>query len=224
MSCLKTDNKNILFEGQDDIKYFHSTFKAANGYSLPVSNISCDSATNIPAFVELLYGKITKKKLENKSLFCLLDNDDSGRKAYKKIKSKKYVNSIKTISLYLDRTDNQNDNYPSMIEDLIIPEIFFEAVILYLREKRSSINISKFKVENFIKDRKAAKRTPMPEFLNNYFDSVIKNMGKFSFTELSIKYGISLKYEDIILNKKRSEIEIYKNKYPELVSFLNKFI
>lgn len=215
--------RNILFEGMDDIIYFNTTFKSIMGYSLTASNISCNSSENMPNFTELIYQKISDKKLKKNSLLCLVDNDDAGRKSFNQIKSKSFVKSIKTFSLYLSAVDNQNDNYPSMIEDCVIPEIFFEAVISFLKRKNAKSKLNKFDFNNFFIERQKMKRIPMPEFLNMYFDSIIKHTKNFTFTSLDVKYGLSLEYESI-LTEKTFKITDVKNKYPQLVKFLEKFI
>lgn len=213
-------DRNILFEGSDDILYFHSTFKGIMGQSLPASNISCDGATQMPPFVEFLYQKIANKKL---SLFCLLDNDPPGREAYKKIKSKKFLKSIKTISLYLEKDDELNDNYPSMIEDFAIPEIFFKATISLLKKKDSKLKLSKFTAAKFIKERKKMKRLPMPEFLDIHFDTVIKEFQGFTFKNLPIKYGLALEYEEIISRETPKIMNMYSARYIKITPFLLQF-
>jgi predicted ATP-dependent endonuclease of OLD family len=213
-------NRNILFEGSGDILYFHSTFKGVMGHSLSASNISCDGATQMPPFVEFLSQKIANKKL---SLLCLLDNDPPGREAHGKIKSKKFLKVIKTISLYLDEADDLNSNYPSMIEDLVIPEIFFLAATSFLKKKNSKLKFDNLSSTKFIVERVKMKRTPMPEFLDNYFDSVIKNYKKFTFTDLAVKYGLALEYEDIISKISSGTMDSYKKKYPKITPFLSQF-
>ena len=216
--------RNILFEGMDDIIYFNATFKGIMGHSLPASNISCDSSQNMPNFTEFINQKISNEKLKKGSLICLLDNDDAGRKSFNQIKSKSFVTPLKTVSMYLSSTDNKNDSYPSMMEDSIIPEIFFEAVLSFLKRKNTKFKLNKYSFSDFFNERKKAKRTPMPEFLDNYFDSEIKKFKNFSFTYLGIKFGLSLEYQEIISDKKSVDLNALKSKYGSLVHFLNKFI
>ncbi len=216
-------DKNILFEGSGDIVYFHSTFKAIKGYPLDASNISCNSSENMLNFSELINQQILNKEGEKKMLWCLLDNDESGRNSYKKLKTKRYLKAFKTESLYLSKVGNSNDNYPTMIEDFVIPEVFYEAVLMFIAKKDKKSILKTFNFRNYLKERKKQKRIPMPEFLDNHFDSVIKKWGKFSFKELGVKYGLSLNYQEIINKKDEEEIKNFRRKYPQLNMFLSQF-
>lgn len=226
-------DKNILFEGSDDVIYFHTTFEIIMGYKLDVSNIVSSSSENMPNFIELLFQQITNKELVSNSLLCLLDNDEAGIKAHDKInsfknsqhkKEKKYIKSFKTISMYLDETENKNKIYPSMIEDLVIPEIFYRSVKKYLKNKyKDTFREDDFSFEAFFDYRKRSKRTPILDVLDNYFSNVTENDGKFSFTHLSVKYGLARNYELIIKDISEDDKEQYKTKYLALRTFFEEF-
>lgn len=225
-------DKNILFEGADDVIYFHTTFELIMGYKLDVSNIVSSSSENMPNFVELLFQQISNKELIASSLLCLLDNDDSGRKAFDKINkykseeksSKKYIKIFKTISIYLNEKDNNNINFPSMIEDLIIPEILYLGLESFLENKyKNKFEKNKFSSSDFICFRKKSKRTPILEVVDNYFSDVIGD-DKFSFTNLSVKFALSNKYKYLVEKLSYEQREVYKNQYNQLVKFFKGFI
>ncbi len=218
-------NKNILFEWSDDEIYFYSTYSKILWKELYTWTIICNSSTNMPSYVEFLNQQISNEELKTEALFCLLDNDEAWRNAEKKISKKKYLKLIKTISLYLNKNDNTNINYPTMIEDLVVPEVFFESIISLLEkhEKIEKKDLLKYSFNDFFIERTKAKRTPIMEFCNNYFDEVITSIPKYSFTKSKVKYGLSNIYSSIIWSKKELEIEKYKMKYPLLLDFLNKF-
>jgi predicted ATP-dependent endonuclease of OLD family len=228
-------DKNILFEGNDDVLYFHSTFKFVMGHSLDVSNVVSSSSENMPNFVELLHQQISNKELLANSIICLLDNDDAGRKAFDKInkyknhnaKSKKYIKVFKTISMYLEENEDGSINYPSMIEDLIIPEIFYSAMESFLlnkyKNKANEIR-NDYSFENFYESRKSSKRTPILEVADNYFDTIIQNDDRFTFTSLSVKYAIANIYHQKINNLDSETTQKYRTKYQKLKSFFKEFI
>ncbi len=224
-------DKNIIFEGNDDMIYFHSTFEIIMGYPLDVSNIISNSSEYMPSFVELLYQQISNKELRANTIFCLLDNDESGRSAFTKInkycnndkKTKKYIKIFKTESLYLSELDNKNDNYPSMIEDMIIPEIFYSAVSKFLQDKYKLTKLPKYTFRAYEKFRKQSKRTPIMEVLDNYFSDLITKSTKFSFKNLSVKYALSINYKKILSMQGSKQIELYSNKYPNLKIFFQRF-
>lgn len=215
-------DKNILFEWNDDEVYFHSTYKAIIWKWLEVWSLICKWASNFPSFLELLNDHISKKKLLSKSIICLLDNDQAWRDAIKNISSKKIVSTKKTISMYMDESDFENINYPQMIEDMVIPEVFFESIIKFLSEKDSSIDLSVYNFKDFFIDRKKCLRTPIMEFADNFFDITLQYLW-ISLKSLDIKYWISLKYYEIICNKTLVDIDDYRTKYPSLIKFLNSF-
>jgi len=228
-------DKNILFEGSDDVIYFHTTFELIFGYKLDAANIVASSSENMPNFVEFLFQQITNKELKANSLICLLDNDEAGRKAFDKINtykteqklSKKYIKSFKTISMYLNDTDNKNKNYPSMIEDFIIPEVFYRSIETFLIDKyktKTEKIRNNFSCEKFIEFRKLSKRTPILEVVDNYFSDIISEDDKFTFTNLSIKYALANKYQLFIGNLSDVEKKTYKIKYSQLNLFLQGFI
>lgn len=224
-------DSNILFEGSDDIVYFHSTFFMLMGYKLDVANISSNSSENMPNFIELLYQQISNKELKANTILCLLDNDEAGRRAYDKLisfqkkekKSKKYVKVFKTISLYLSDKDNENNNYPSMIEDMIIPELFYQAVCDFLNRKYSTKDLSAYSFSDYKIFRKKSKRTPIMEVIDNYFSDIIDETEKFSFTNLSVKYALSNIYQKNITSLNLKDIEKYQNKYKKLINFFEEF-
>lgn len=228
-------DKNILFEGSDDVIYFHTTFELIFGYKLDAANIVASSSENMPNFVEFLFQQITNKELRANSLICLLDNDEAGRKAFDKINtykaeqklSKKYIKSFKTISMYLNDADNKNKNYPSMIEDFIIPEVFYRSIEAFLIDKyktKTEAIRNNFSCEKFIEFRKLSKRTPILEVVDNYFSDIISEDDKFTFTNLSIKYALANKYQLFIGKLSDVEKNTYKIKYSQLSLFLKGFI
>lgn len=228
-------DKNLLFEGSDDVIYFHTTFELIMKQKLDVANVVSSSSEYMPNFIELLYQQISNKELKSNSLICLLDNDESGRKAFNKInkfktdnvKAKRYIKSFKTISMYLSDKDNKNDNYPSMIEDMIIPEYFYKSIVSFLiekyKEKKDDIN-KNYSCEKFIEFRKQSKRIPILEVVDNYFDDIINETTNFSFTGLDIKYGLSNKYKRFIEELKEEEKKGIRNKYSSLNIFFKGFL
>lgn len=228
-------DKNVLFEGNDDVIYFHTTLELIIGYKLDAANIVASSSENMPNFVELLFQQIASKELKANSLICLLDNDEAGRKAFEKInkfktdqtKSKKYIKSFKTTSMYLNDRDNKNNNYPSMIEDLVIPEIFYKSIEAFLidKYKTKKENIKNdFSCKKFITYRKLSKRTPILEVVDNYFSDIISEDDKFTFTNLGVKYALANKYKFFIEKITDEDKESYKLKYSKLVDFFEQFI
>lgn len=228
-------DKNILFEGSDDVIYFHTTFELIMGYKLDAANIVSSSSENMPNFVELLFQQIANKELKASSLICLLDNDDSGRKAFEKIntyktehrQSKKYIKTFKTISMYLNDSDNKNNNYPSMIEDLIIPEVFYMSIEAFLidkyKNKEEKIKTD-YSSEKFIEYRKQSKRTQILEVVDNYFSDIISESEKFTFTNLSVKYALANKYKLNIEKLDNTNKELYKTNYLQLNEFFKGFV
>lgn len=228
-------DKNLLFEGSDDVIYFHTTFELIMKQKLDVANVVSSSSEYMPNFIELLYQQISNKELKSNSLICLLDNDESGIKAFNKInkfktdnsKSKKYIKSFKTISMYLDEKDNKNDNYPSMIEDMIIPEYFYKSIVSFLiekyTEKKEDIH-NNYSCEEFIKFRKQSKRVPILEVVDNYFDDIINESKNFSFTGLDIKYGLANKYKRFIEELEDDEKEKIRINYSSLNIFFKGFL
>jgi len=225
-------DKNILFEGSDDIVYFHSTFFILMGYKLDVANIPSNSSENMPNFVELLYQQIANKELKANSILCLLDNDDAGRKAYDKINAfqkkeknfKKYVKAYKTISLYLSDKDNKNTNFPIMIEDMVIPEVFYKAICDFLEKKYQKVDFCQYNFNSYQKFRKQSKRTPIMEVIDNYFSDIIDETENFSFTNLSVKFALSNVYLNNINKLTEQEIEKYRKKYSKLIKFFEEYI
>lgn len=227
-------DKNLLFEGSDDVIYFHTTFELIMGYKFDVANIVSSSSEYMPNFVELLFQQISNKELKASSLICLLDNDEAGRKAFEKInkfktdqaKSKKYIKSFKTISMYLNELDNKNNNYPSMIEDLIIPEIFYKSIEAFLidkyKDKEADIK-NKFSCDKFIEFREQSKRTPILEVVDNYFSDIISEDDKFTFTNSGVKYALACKYKIFIEKLHEREKESYKSNYSKLITFFEGF-
>jgi predicted ATP-dependent endonuclease of OLD family len=218
-------DKNVIFEGNDDVNYFHSTFKLIMGYSLDVANIIANSSENVPNFIELLKQQIAQGKLEVNAIICLLDNDESGRRAYEKINSdkKRFVKKMKTISLYLTKEENENTNFPSMIEDMIIPEIFFECILDFLKGKYEDKDFSKYSFDAFYTLRQQTKRTPIMEVVDNFFTDIISNEKNFSFKHLDIKYGLSIQYQRKIEQLSSDKTQEYKNKYKKLEDFFKGF-
>jgi hypothetical protein len=216
-------NKNILFEGIDDEAYFHSTFKSLMGYQLDTANIICNGVGNMPSFASLLSQQIAEEKLADGSLICLLDDDTDGKIAYKKIKkeSKAYAKPIKIISSYLSETDALNNNYPKMIEDFVVPEIFFESIKNFIKTTDNKVKLSSFKFEKFLELRMIMKRSPIMEVADAFFDKAINN--KYSFKNLNVKYVVALKYAANIKEKNEKEMKEYKVKYPMIIDFLKEF-
>lgn len=262
--------KNILFEGEDDKIYFDATFELIMGYKLDVSKISTNSSENMPNFIELLKTEFSDN--DNCLLMCLLDNDNAGRTAYKKINKKTNIKTFKTISLYLKeekivealkkefnthfkdkwnksskeqsldeylskcdfskyRKENEykiiekfsseeSKNY--MMEDMIIPELFFRAIILQLK-KIFNREINEYTFENFFKERQNYLGIPIMTWANNFFSNLIEEK-RLDFTSLSMKYNISIKYREIILFLNKEEKEKYKNKYNILEIFFKGFL
>lgn len=218
-------DKNILFEWSDDPNYFYSTYKAIMKTEIFTWTVICNSSTNMPSYVEFLNQQICNKELAAESILCLLDDDNAWREARKKIKDKKYLKTFLTPSLYLSEKDNKSDRYPKMIEDLVIPEVFFESILHFL-EKNKKIGkneLEQYKFEIFCGERKKSPKSSMMDFLDNYFDSVIKTLWTFSFTCLDVKFALSTIYCDILWKKSEEEINEYIKKYPLLVDFLKNF-
>lgn len=218
-------NKNILFEWNDDQIYFYSTYSRIMWKQLYTWTIICDSSTNMPSYVEFINQQITNEELKAEALFCLLDDDDAWRQASKKISKKKYISLHLTPSLYLDISDNKNSNYPKMIEDLMIPEVFYESIIHFLNKNKEIhvTELSKFTFDDFYKERLKQKRTPMMEFVDNYFDDIIKQFSWFSFKELNVKFWLSKIYSDMIWDISDERILLFRKKYNILTDFLEKF-
>lgn len=266
-------DRNILFEGNDDIIYFHSTFELIMGNKLDVADIASNSSEYMPNFVELLHQQIANKELSADSLVCLLDNDKAGNDAYKKInkskdgvRTKKYIKAFKTFSLYtleqandearqavekeieeetkknnkytiseedkeqkiknktciLIRRLSDDDNYPCMIEDNIIPEIFFEAVVGFLKGIGKT-NLSEYNFDDFYKQRKSLLKMPIMEVLDIFFANLINN-SKFSFKALEIKDGVARKYRTLALQTPLDYKEFYREKYFVLDSYFKEFL
>jgi len=262
-------DKNILFEGNDDVIYFHTTFELIMGYRLDVANIVSSSSENMPNFAELLFQQIANKELQASSIICLLDNDESGIKAFDKInkykadekKSKKYIKTFKTISLYMlekafsktkeiieqDEANKEispqekeqkiklqipnliknlsdNKHYPCMIEDNIIPEIFFEALIDFLKNMYKTENLSNYNFEKYYEFRKSILQVPIMQAVDNYFCDLIEQTNGFSFTNLGVKYTIATKYKDISKNISEEKKVFFKEKYFVLDDYFKEFI
>lgn len=226
-------DKNIMFEGNDDIIYFHTTFNKIMGYQLDYSNISSNSSSYMPSYVEFLYQQIATKELTLNNIYCLVDNDEAGLEAMAKInkslsedkKIKKYITVYKTISLYLTAEEDKNKNYPSMIEDMAIPEVFYKAIIKFLKAKFSDhTDIDKCKFEDFYEFRTASKRTPIMEVVDNFFSDVISEEEKFSFKNLSVKYALATHYKNIMEVLPEDECLEYITKYKKLKLFFEGFL
>jgi hypothetical protein len=239
------------------------------GYRLDVANIVSSSSENMPNFAELLFQQIANKELQASSIICLLDNDESGIKAFDKInkykadekKAKKYIKTFKTISLYmldkaylkaketiekdeankdiseqeknkkiklqipgLIKNLSDNKNCPCMIEDNIIPEIFFEAVIDFLKNMYKKVNLPDYNFEEYYKFRNKTLKTPIMETLDNYFADLIEQTNGFSFTNGGVKYTIATKYKDISKNISEEKKVFFKEKYFVLDDYFKEFI
>lgn len=180
----------------------------------------------MPSFTSLLSQQIADSKLRKGSIICLLDDDDEGRVAYKKINKdiKECAKPIKTISLYLTKKDSENLNYPKMIEDSMIPEVLFKSLKDFLKNKYKKINLKKFRLKDFTSLRLKMKKHALMEVADAFFNDVIESGGKgFSFKQLDVKYGVALKYAENIQVITQEEINRYKDRYPTLLSFLEQF-
>jgi len=218
-------NKNVLFEGEDDKNYIQATYKAFLGYPLDSACVTCESASNFPSFVELLSQRIAVEKLKDKTLFCLLDDDTAGREAYKKILKKNCVKAYKIKSSYLEDKDNLNDRYPKMIEDFVVPEIFFKSIKEFIKSKDRKADLSKYKFDKFFEERKKYKQQDITSVCDNFFDDAIKRYGtKFFFGQLSVKFAISLIYGDNMSKEKKNDIDKYKDKYPEILKLFKEIV
>lgn len=208
-------NQNIIFEGSDDPIYFCSTYRLFTDKNVNAHLHVCSGSANMPAFVELL-----KRQAKNKiKLICLLDNDDAGNEAAKKL-SKKDTKICMTNSLYLSTQDNTNPNYPTMIEDMVIPEVFYEAVCVCIKDRIDNVDLTRLTFADFKTFREKSKRTPMMEVVDNFFSDLRL---KFSFSNLDIKYAIAINYNSIIEKLTEADKNKYKIAYAQLGTLLKNF-
>lgn len=212
---------NIIFEGNDDPIYFYSTYKTIMGRDFPnVHTLVCGGSGNLPAYVELLDKNMP---IKNRKIICLLDHDEAGIQAKKKI-LKKTVKVIMTKSLYLTDKEDINENYPSMIEDLAIPELLFQASCEYLAECKQIVDKRKYTFKNFQKLRFTLKKLPITEVMDIFFQDIRSQIhSNFSFTNLQTKYAIAVKYGNLILELAAAEKQKLKIKHPKLEKFFKEF-
>ncbi|WP_151944256.1 ATP-dependent nuclease [Aliarcobacter butzleri] len=245
-------DKNILFEGEDDKIFFDSTFELIMGYKLDYSKISTNSSENMPNFVELLNNEFTEKKSKiiclldndmagNKAFKKIKDKkgirafktislylkeakiDEILNKEYESSDKKMLIEEYKQLNKYKivkKLSDEEQKNY--MIEDMVIPEIYYNAVILYL-ESILKYEIKKYSFEDFFIERQKYLGITITELLNNYF-SELREKNKIDFTSLHTKYAISVKYKNLINSIKEEQLEIYRKKYNTLEDFFKGFL
>ena len=70
---------------------------------------------------------------------------------------------------------------------MIIPELFYNSIILFIRTKDGSLNLSAYNFNDFFIARRSNPRTPIMEVVDNYFDKLIKELN-ISFMSLDIKF------------------------------------
>jgi hypothetical protein len=76
----------------------------------------------------------------------------------------------------MDEKEFGNINYPQMIEDMVIPEVFFESIIKFLSKKDSSIDLSGYNFNDFFNSRTMNLRTPIMDVADNFFDRHLQQL------------------------------------------------
>ena len=107
-----------------------------------------------------------------------------------------------------------------MIEDMVIPEVFYDSICCFLESKTISLT-KEHSFSGFYKLRVQSKRTPIMEVVDNYFTDLMPE--NFSFTQLGSKYALAQIYQRNISALTEDEILNYRGKYVKLVKFLGNF-
>lgn len=217
-------DKNILFEWFDDMLYFNANYQFFFWQPHWYSEVFCNSSTNMPSFAEFLYQQIASKSLQASAIKCLLDDDVAWREAFDHInrfkwtmKEKKFIKITLVKSVYLNETDNWNINYPKMIEDLLIPEVYFDSIIeqikndLLPKKSKNELELVSYNFLKFYADRLKMKKYGMGEFLNSHFNDILEWYDYF--TLLGVKSSIAAKYKEKLEGLTEELVMEYHKKY-----------
>jgi AAA15 family ATPase/GTPase len=208
---------NFLLEGFCDKQYLASLYNSLTGKSLKGSLLIAGGASLMPAYVSLIESLAEEEK-EKMVLKAVFDNDKEGNTSKRKIKNKSYAHIkrilFSTESLYNGYSKN---NCESEIEDMAIPEVYWESVCDWLEKakaiKRKRLpSFNKFKIarEKFIKDK-------MTDFLNTWLVAMLDGqLDRDLITLENVKAYISMRFAKRLETLDSLQKMDYLNRYKSL--------
>lgn len=215
---------NFLFEGFCDKQYAASLYNSLTGKSLKGSLLTAEGASLMPAYVSLIESLATEER-EKITLKVVTDNDEEGKSAKRKIKKRTYAH-IKTIlfsagSLYSSYSKN---NCESEIEDMAIPEIYWESVCDWLEKEKNINRRSLPSFDKFLKARNKFIKDKMTDFLNTWLVAKLEaKLDRDLITKENVKAYISMQFAKRLQALDSTQKTNYLSRYNSL-SELFKFI
>ncbi|MGG2197541.1 ATP-dependent nuclease [Paenibacillus validus] len=125
---------NIIVEGEEDKRYLQSLLTA---FDIDIPNILVSGGcSKMAGYIEFL--KEFAEDLDFiPTVVCLLDHDEEGRNTYKKLETKSKTQKLKIIPKHIVRYDgNHKDTWNYEMEDMLYPDLIFDAANKFLRKKK----------------------------------------------------------------------------------------
>lgn len=215
---------NFLFEGFCDKQYIASLYNSLTGKSLKGSLLTATGASLMPAYVSLIESLAAEER-ERITLKVISDNDDEGNNAKRKIRKKSYKH-IKTILFSTSSLYNgySKDNCESEVEDMAIPEEYWESVCDWLENEKKIKRRFLPSFNKFLKAREKFIKDKMTNFLNTWL--VVKLDAKLDrdlITKENVKAYISMRFAKRLQALESIQRTDYLTRYKSL-SGLFKFI
>jgi predicted ATP-dependent endonuclease of OLD family len=203
---------NILVEGDIDREYLEAL---SSWFDIQIPNILvAGGADKFLGYLEFLK-EFCSDLQHSPKVVCLLDHDQKGKEVLQRLSGKSFDN----IDLYFEhvkRSDGiENSSFEFEFEDLIFPEIIFEAANKILRKKRYKI-IGKRDQEK--KGQQAYKNMGVLRFISQITLQNNPDKTPVNFESQGMKLFLSKEASKLLKNKYLHE-EL-TNRYPVVSEFI----
>ncbi|MBW5448632.1 AAA family ATPase [Cohnella sp. CFH 77786] len=205
---------NVIVEGEEDKRYLQSLLTA---FDMDIPNILvAGGCSKMAGYIEFL--KEFAEDLDFiPTVVCLLDHDEEGRSTFKKLESKSKTQKLKIIPKHISRFDGKhNQNWDYEMEDMLYPELIFDAANKFLRKKKYKSLVAKQKAK---RAKTSYENIEILRFINETHKDINPDQKPLDFENEGAKKYICNEV-CIAIDNDPGKVLALSSSYPEVKNFL----